>query len=347
MSAPTLLLDVGSTLLRRRRGGPVSRVVEALARIDPALAKSSTETVERRLQTGLDREQAIEALAAEVSAGSEDLRPCLRAAIDQESDDYELLPGALEILDAARATGFQVRACTNMTRWQSPLPPPIAKRIDGVISSSAEGLLKRDPAFWGGLIRRGAVDPGRTLMIGDDPTGDGAVPSAAGIAAFVVGPERALGDLARRLRRLPTLPEETVGAAGGPPLEWGGHVTWEAPQLSALLERVTRRRVWLHRGPGPERVRTWLVRRRSLPPALLLPPQSDPDGLAWVTARPLRRKRLAPDDLVEALARAGLSADELSLAEQRHMYAMVREARDSEVRAERIADIVSYLACRR
>jgi hypothetical protein len=206
-------------------------------------------------------------------------------ALADDPVEYELLPGALVLLDAGAAAGFSILACTNMTAWQHPLPPEIEARVDGVLSSSEEGAIKQDPRFWAGLVDRGAIDPAASIAIGDDPIADGAAPRGAGICSLVVGEDAPRGRLAGWIGRLPSPPEGVVAAAGGV-----GRV-WKAPQLAALLGYSPLCEVRLHVAAGERPVRAVAVGDIGGAPVLELPDTAR-DGVGWVVpARVSRRVR--------------------------------------------------------
>jgi FMN phosphatase YigB (HAD superfamily) len=343
-SRPTLLVDIGGTLLERTAESPVSRVVKILLQLVPEVAAAEAkEIVVKSLQTGLDRPNAIETLTASLPK-TPDLRTKVSFALAEESSDYQLKPGANELLDAGRATGFRIFACTNMTAWQHPLPIELASRIDGVFASCIEGAVKQDPAFWAGLIERRAVDPTTAIMIGDNLLADGARPSEAGICSFVVNEYVSLPEVARWISCAPQPPDGVVAAVGGRVMQWAGRPVWAAPQLTDLVEPVTRRRVRLHFEAKEPPVHTMLLRRRGRSPALLLPGSGrSRDGIAWVSALTLQRPVRPPADLVAALNATRLTDQHLSPESQRHLYAMVREAKNPAVRAQRVDDVLSYL----
>lgn len=341
----TLLVDVGGTLLVRPGGGVLARALDVLVAHDERGAAPGTRAaMADAIQTGRDREAALEAVL-EALPWAAGIRAALRRALDQEEAGYELLPGALRMLDAARSAGLRVLACTNMSTWQAPLPPEIAGRLDGVIASCSEQIVKQRSEFWLRLVERGAVDPAVTLVVGDDAVADGSAPASAGICPLVLGGGLSPLDVARWLEALPAPPDGTVAALGGRSSQWGGRRIWPGEHLQRFVERVTRRTLWLCDVDGTA-CRTVVVRRRERVPAVIVPADVE-DGLYWISVRSLQRPARAPADLEAAMAAAGVDDDQLAEHERRHLYAMVREAKDPAVRAGRIDDVLSFLASAR
>jgi len=344
MPAPALLVDVGGTLVVREGGGLLSRVlVELSARRPDAVTDDTRALLARALQTGVTRSGAVEAVVAALPWAAS-LRGELEAVVGAPDGACTVLPGAPELLRAARAAGLRVVACTNAPAWQEPLPPAVAGGLDATVSSAEEGAVKQDPGFWAGLVARGAIDPAVSILVGDDPIADGAVPSRVGICSFVVGEALGLEAVSGWLARLGPPPDDALAVVGGRAERWAGQLIWPAAHLVSLVERVTRRRVSIHVPGREEAVRTMLVRRRGRPPALVVPPAlAMEEGVAWLSARALARGARVPPDLAAAMAAARLSPDALGEDARRHLYSMVREAKDPVVREERIQDALRYL----
>jgi hypothetical protein len=125
---------------------------------------------------------------------------------------------------------------------------------------------------------------------------------------------------------------------------WAGQRVMPVPHLTSLVVSVTRHRVRVHQ-PGST-VRSTLVRRRELSPALLLPSLPERGTLVWLSEVADRRGAAIPVDLRTALDDVGLSISELPERERRHLVSMVREATDPAVRQERIDGILAFLDAR-
>lgn len=341
-SAPVLLVDVGGTLIVRTKPGPFARAAQVLAEAgvdvtDPAVR----DAIGRCLLTGDDRATATARLIKELRL-STDASTALGDALRSPEGEAVILDGAESLLKRATAAGWQVIAVTNAARWSEPLPDQLHRHITRVVSSSDLGLLKQDPAFWRHAVATCGIDVRRSLVVGDNPVADGSVPAGLGLCAVVhaaAGPS--VAQVSDWLAALPPPPPDLVGLLAGSPMEWGGQRIIEAPHLAALVVSVTRCRVRVH-PPEGRAFTTTVVRRRGLPPAVLMPAREHVGGLLWLSSVPDRRSSVMPDDLAEALWAAGVSLDGLSERERRHLVSMAREAKDPTVREMRIADIVAF-----
>lgn len=128
---------------------------------------------------------------------------------------FELYPGALELLDAARASGLAVGVISN---WSARLPGllaalGVAQRVDFVLCSAIEELEKPDVELFRRAVSRAGVAPDEAVHAGDDLEKDYLGARRAGLRAVLVdhaeahanlGHPRArdlaqLGDMVRRL----------------------------------------------------------------------------------------------------------------------------------------------------
>ncbi|WP_432832886.1 HAD family hydrolase [Dactylosporangium sp. CA-092794] len=343
----TLLVDIGDTLIKRSRPGPFARSLEVLTQhgvdtTDPTVRNLLTAC----LMTGLDRSAAAERAATTLRLAAS-AAAALLEALRQPEGQARMLPGAQSLLEHATQTGWRVVAVTNAALWSAELPTPIASRLTMTISSAHLGVVKQDPAFWRQVRSEYGIDPRAALVVGDNPRADGEVPTGEGYCTAVHhrdGPS--LGEIAGWIAAATEAPDEVVGLVAGRCARWAGQHIMAAPHLAASVLTVTRRRVRasMH---GHRPVATTLVRRRDLPPALLLPRAIDGGALVWLGAVADLRSGTMPADLRETLVQRHLSTDGLSELELRHLVSMVREARDAEVRRIRIDNVVSFLEARR
>jgi REG-2-like HAD superfamily hydrolase len=101
---------------------------------------------------------------------------------------FELHPGALEILDAARARGLAIGVISN---WSARLPGllhslGVAERVDFVLCSAIEELEKPDPAIFLRALALAGVRPDEALHAGDDLEKDVLGARRVGIRAVLV-----------------------------------------------------------------------------------------------------------------------------------------------------------------
>ncbi|KAE8762794.1 HAD-IA family hydrolase [Georgenia thermotolerans] len=108
------------------------------------------------------------------------------------------VPGTAEIIDELAAARVPLLGLTN---WSAetfvharPAAPAIG-RLDSVVVSGEEGVVKPDPAIFEILIARYALDPARTVFIDDSPANVRGA-EAVGIAALrFTGADRLREDL--------------------------------------------------------------------------------------------------------------------------------------------------------
>jgi len=101
---------------------------------------------------------------------------------------FELLPGALQLLDEARARGLAVGVISN---WSARLPGllaalGVAERVDFVLCSALEELEKPDPEIFRRALARAGVAPDEAMHAGDDLEKDYLGARRAGLRAVLV-----------------------------------------------------------------------------------------------------------------------------------------------------------------
>lgn len=342
----TLLVDIGGTLLRRTRPGPVGRALTALsglsAREEDGGGRALRDTLAGCLLTGADRETGLREAAEKLRLSAADAA-ALREAVGRQEGEQVVLPGAVDLLTAAREAGWRTLAVSNVASWCDELPAELAVLLDGVVTSCGLGVRKQDDAFWQRLVADHGVSPAASVVVGDSPVPDGEVPAAHGFCPLLLGEGRpGLPEIAGWLGAAADPPPGVIGAAAGGRERWGGQPIVEVPHLAPHVVSVTRCRVRVAL-PGGRVVTSTVVRRRGLPAALLLPTAAAEDGILWLAPVVDRRSTRVPADLEEALTAAGISLDGMPDREIRHLVSMVREAKDAEVRRGRITDIVAFL----
>lgn len=161
--------------LREAYRGQVEKQ-EALAR-----AASGKQCVEVRFDLVF---QALFAEKGVKSVSNETLRQVgmmLRAC---STDESELYPGALELLDALRGAGKRVFLLSNAQRlFTEPEMKRLElwKRFDKIFISSDRGIKKPDPDYFRLAIQAAGVGPERCLMVGNSPSDDIAPARSLGI----------------------------------------------------------------------------------------------------------------------------------------------------------------------
>lgn len=345
--APVLLVDVGNTLLTRTAPGPFERAQTVLAGLGYDTGDLARQrALARGLLTSCSRDQAVRDVTCAFRLAPGD-SAALRETLECPEGDPVLLPGGETLVRTAAQAGWHVVVATNAAAWSEPLPPQLQRHVSGILSSSNIGFLKQERGFWTRARTTYGVDYGRSLVLGDNPVADGQAPAGVGLCAVLVGGGGpTLTEVAGWLAGASSPSARVTALAAGRPTIWAGTRILEVPHLSPLVSSVTRRRVWIDWADGRPLTGT-IVRRRNLPPALVVPGDVGPGGVLWLSLTEDRRQTTAPQDLVEALARGQASMDGLPERERRHLVSLVREAREPAVRQARIGDIVAFLGATR
>jgi FMN phosphatase YigB (HAD superfamily) len=343
VAVPTLLVDVGGTLLVRDRPGPFTAATQILAELGVDLSGERRLTLARALLTGADRAASVDLAAEQLGLAAAE-RSVLGIALTAPPGRATLTTGAVTLLRTAADSGWRTVAVTNAARWSDPLPPELDRQVAQVVSSADVGHIKQEDAFWDEVARRTGATAARGLVVGDSPGADAVAPARQGFCAVLVG-ERGphqLDDVARWLPTAGAPPADVIGLAVGLPALWAGRPVLDVPHLHGLVTATTQTRVRLTPAP-PSGAAGVVVRRRYMPPALTVPELS-PDGcLLWLLAVEDRRNVRLPADLAESLDRLGLSLDSIPNRDRRHLVSLVREAHNQETRQQRRDDIIRFL----
>lgn len=338
--APTLVVDIGGTLVTRDRPGAYHRALRAVAALGGTVDHPGVrERVARHVWTEPDAAAAAHRLAADLRLGD---AAAIAHALREPDGEARPVPGAARLLSAAAAHGWRTVAVTNTARPAPELPNEIARLIPVTLCSSDLGVVKQDPLFWSYLRTRYTPDPFRTLVVGDDLAADIRPATAEGFLTWHVNRSGSrTAHVADALEACGPPPTGAVALAGGQHSRWAGQRIVESSHLRPLVARVTALRCRVHAGG-----RTWcctLRRRQAGPPALIIEDTETFPALGWLAPIADRRTAQPPRDLAAAMAAARVSLDELPLRERRHLVSLVREAKDPATRTARISHVVDHL----
>ncbi len=231
MALKALFVDIGNTLVRERPSR--FEIYAAAARAHGrGLDEDAMQTLMRRAHGELPAtiegafrytdgwfEAYIERIFhTHLGLPREELPELSRALFARFSDPgtFELLPGALELLDGVRARGLRVGVISN---WSTRLPRllerlGVAERVDFVLCSAIERAEKPDPYLFERALELARVRPDEALHAGDDLEKDVLGARRAGLRAVLVdhAAQRA-GAGVPRVTNLPDLLSWTLGLA--------------------------------------------------------------------------------------------------------------------------------------
>jgi HAD superfamily hydrolase (TIGR01509 family) len=204
-----VLFDAGDTLIRLSGSGETLLHEAAAglgASLDPDAAAGTWQRVldrsstaeelakGRDLSTTRHREVWTELYAA---AGCDRLAPGLSDAIyarTVSADSWEAFPDTVPTLRAVRDRGLRIGVVSDTGFDLRPAMDQlgISPYLDAVVMSFQQGVCKPDPSVFRTACEQLGVDPGRTLMVGDNPlTDSGAV--TAGLYALLLPPPAKTG----------------------------------------------------------------------------------------------------------------------------------------------------------
>jgi FMN phosphatase YigB (HAD superfamily) len=330
---PVLVVDVGGTLVTRRRPGQTDRIVQAVRRLGSLSAEAEAELRETIL-TSVDADACLRALDR-----SPHIRPFVAAELAADHGDVIVLPGAEDLLRTATQAGWRVIVASNAGPGTPALPDSLGRYVSGLVESRSCGLVKEDPRFWLRLVDAEQINPRMALVVGDHHRADRDAPAAAGLQSRLVRD----GDLEALVADLAAAgppPADALAVVGGDHEQWAGQDIVIAPHLDSLVTRVTRARVKYSAGEVDGAA--IVVRRRSGCPAVVGTRVALP-GVAWLVQGRDRSQFTIPAGLRRVLEDQGLSLEALSPSDRRHALSMIREARSDSTVAERTADLVRFL----
>lgn len=332
---PVLVVDAGNTLITRTRPGLTARVVQALLDVQDGIVRSDSE-IRVAVLTSAELESCLSALDLGSSA-----RSAVATTLAEDHGEAIVLPGAEHLLRTATDLGWKVIVATNAGPRTPDLPDELTRYLSGVVESRTCGFVKEDPRFWRQLVEDAQLDPLMTVVVGDCEAADRLAPSIVGLQSRLIatgGPD--LGALARDLEAAGTAPAQSFAVVAGDHEQWAGQDIVAAPHLDPLVTRVTRARVKF--STATTAGTAVIVRRRSKSPAVvghvgaLL-------GMVWLLRGRQRQPFTMPTNLRAALETKRLSLDVLPPPDRKHALSMIREAKTDATRAQRIADLVSFL----
>lgn len=337
---PTLVADIGGTLLVTDRPGAYHRVLRELPALGVDVDDPGVQArVARHVLTGADPLTAGARLEADMGLAPTGV---VAKVLQETTGRAELLPGARRLLSAAADAGWRVVAASNAAHGVPGLPPALAGLVQTVVRSADVGVIKQDPRFWQHLHEVVEPSPMLTLVVGDSFTADVEPARAAGHLALQVNTtDLTTADVAHLIEEAGPAPGDAVAVVGGPLVRWAERDVVESPHLAPLVERATSVACLLHTRAGCRPCT--VVRRRSRGPALVLPDRHGVPPLGWLVPEHDRRPAVPPGDLAAHLDQAGLTLDGLPVHDRRHLVSLVREAKDATTRAARIADVVEHL----
>lgn len=209
MNVRAVLFDAGDTLIRLRGGAGdllgaaaerlgVAIEPTAAARVwQRVLARASTpEELAKGRDLSPERHRAVwtELYA---SCGADDLVPGLGDALYAFTIDpgsWEAFPDTAPTLRELRRRGVPVGAVSDTGFNMRPVLDrlDLTPLFDVVVLSCDTGMCKPDPKVFHGACDALGVEPGATLMVGDNPLTDGGA-VAAGLPVLLLPPPAAKG----------------------------------------------------------------------------------------------------------------------------------------------------------
>jgi 2-haloacid dehalogenase len=161
-----VLLDLGNVLV----GWDPRRAFEGATspeKVDAFFVDVDFVELNRRQDAGRTWAQARDDVAAR--------HPQHAAMVDLYVDRFEAsltgpVEGTAELVEQLRATGIRLFGLTNWSAelfWAAAPAAPAIARLEDVLVSGREGLVKPDPRIFALAIERFALEPGRTLFVDD------------------------------------------------------------------------------------------------------------------------------------------------------------------------------------
>jgi len=213
VTAPLIVLDIGSSLVDGPARGPAARIAD-IAGLD----RRQKRALHQLLMT-TDYGDAADACASiqERLGLGPDVEPAVTGVWDAQENEAEMIPGALEALQAFAAWGYRLALLSNIwTPYLRSVRRALGEFFDAHIPaelqllSCREGLAKPAPALFARVLERAGSSASQTLMIGDSYANDIAPAIACGM--------RTLWLLHDPVREAVSLVRVLNGAASAPSL---------------------------------------------------------------------------------------------------------------------------------
>ncbi|RMI02077.1 HAD family hydrolase [Cellulomonas triticagri] len=111
------------------------------------------------------------------------------------------VPGSAAVVDDLRAAGVRVLGLTNWsaeTYHHGVVAAPVIGRLEGVVVSGREGVVKPDPRIFALAAERHALDPARTVFVDDSPRNVAGAAACGYQAVLFTGADALRADLVAR-----------------------------------------------------------------------------------------------------------------------------------------------------
>ena len=211
------LIDVGGTLwpnswpLRATDGdGRRQRIALALPDIPPQIVEAlvvdliersrfgdEARSITTEVEIPIDAVTLVTGCLTRQSISTDDatVARVRRAMALPVHDRMRPLPGAVELLAAAKALGLRVVIASNtywrdaQSYWEDFHAMGMADHVDAIVTSNDAGHLKPHPAVFEMAIRAGGAEPGRCVVIGNKEENDIAPALELGMRTILVHPD--------------------------------------------------------------------------------------------------------------------------------------------------------------
>jgi HAD superfamily hydrolase (TIGR01509 family) len=214
VSAPLVVLDIGSSLIEGPARGPASRIAEAIG-----LDASRKRALHGLLMTTnyADPTDVRAAVRERLGLAGPEVESAVADVWDAQENEAQLIPGVLEALQAFVVRGYRLALLSNIwTPYLRSVRRLLGDFIDAHIPpelqllSCREGLTKPALELFDRVLERADAEPAETLMVGDSYDKDIEPAAACGM--------RTLWLLHNPVRETPALVRILNGAAAAPTL---------------------------------------------------------------------------------------------------------------------------------
>lgn len=341
MKYPSILLDVGNTLLKRK-GGVFSSVKEWLSsKLGNTLTDVKADETAKAILTAPTKKIALNRLKILFELNkSQEFE--LNQILVRESKDALINKYAIELLDLLKANNWQVIIATNAVAWSHPLPKELLKNVDYYVSSANMGLLKRDAKFWDRIIKDCHIDIEKSLMIGDTFREDIQPAQNAGLATFQVM-NFDLYPLLQGFQSL-TTPRERGYLVFDYLEKFNGGAYIKLKRLQKLTVRISRLKCNIY--TSNKTIKGHISRDHNNNALLFIDNYANNENLlmsGWIDIINKDNNLDLPNEIIEILEGKGISNINLNSSEIRQLCSMYREAKSEEIKKIRLNSIIRYI----